>query len=397
VAKEKTVTVVGAGIVGLAIARSFSKRGLAVTVLEKETRVGLHQTGRNSGVIHAGPYYKPGSLKSQLCVSGSNALKLYARDRGIKFSVPGKLIVATDSAHYPRVEEIHKRALENGVKTEVVRAGRIQELEPSCVAEYGLHVKDTGAISYLDVAQNFADEILELGGSIKLNSEVSSIRNVGSKVAISHGSGEELSNLLVNAAGLESDRIANLAGIMPKIKIVPFKGQYFNITPGKSNLVRGMVYPAPNPAMPFLGVHLTKSLDGSLHAGPNAILAMGREAYTRGDVNARDLSEVLLFPGFWRFISSHKEYALKEGFRVASKRVFLAELSKLIEGIELEDLTLAESGIRAQAMTRQGQLVDDFVIERLKNQIHILNAPSPAATACLAIADWIVNSSHSSD
>lgn len=394
---QQSVVVIGAGIVGLAIAREFALRGLRVVVLEKESKVGTHQTGRNSGVIHAGPYYKAGSLKAQLCVSGGRLLKNYAEARGIKFAVPGKLIVATEFKHVTRLSEIHARSQKNGVSTELVQGHRIQEIEPSCVAEYGIHVKETGVIDYSEVARSFCRDVEDLGSSVKLNSPVTSIRNVGSQVAVAHGSGEELSDYLVNAAGLQSDRIALLAGVTPKVKIVPFKGQYFDISASKSDLVRGLVYPAPNPEMPFLGIHVTKSLNGNLHVGPNATLAMGRQAYSNMSLDTRDLSEVMFFPGFWRFVSTNRRYALKEGLRIASKKVFLSELSKLVQGLEIGDLTQSETGIRAQAMTSRGQLVDDFVVERLKNQIHILNAPSPAATACMAIADWVVDKTVEAD
>ena len=393
---QQSVVVIGAGVVGLAIAREFALRGFKVVVLEKESKVGSHQTGRNSGVIHAGPYYKPGSLKAQLCVSGGRLLKNYAMARGIEFTVPGKLIVATESKHVQRLSDIYARSQENGVSTELVQGHRIREIEPSCVAEYGIHVKETGVIDYSEVARSFCRDIQDLGSSIKLNSPVTSIRNVGSQVAVGHGSGEELSEYLVNAAGLQSDRIALLAGVTPQVKIIPFKGQYFDICASKSDLVQGLVYPAPNPDMPFLGIHVTKSLNGKLHAGPNATLAMGRQAYSNRSIDIRDISEVMLFPGFWRFVSANRVFALKEGLRIASKKAFLFELSKLIEGLEIDDLTHSETGIRAQAMTSRGQLVDDFVVERLKNQIHILNAPSPAATACMAIADWVVNNTIAS-
>jgi len=259
-----------------------------------------------------------------------------------------------------------------------------------------VHVKDTGVIDYTAVARSFSQDIQDLGGSIKLNSPFTAVRNVGSKVVVSHATGEEISDYFVNAAGLQSDRVALLSGLEPKVRIIPFKGQYFDIKGSKSELVNGLVYPAPNPEMPFLGIHITKSLNGSLHAGPNAILAMGRQAYSNWKIDTRDLSEVLLFPGFWRFLSTNRSFALKEGLRIASKKAFMFELSKLIHGVEIGDLTPSETGIRAQAMTSTGQLVDDFVVEKSKNQIHILNAPSPAATACMAIADWVVNNSVAS-
>lgn len=385
------VTVVGAGIVGLAVARAFALKGLRVTVLEKEPGIASHQTGRNSGVIHSGPYYKPGSLKAQLCVSGGRALKAYARERGLDHNICGKLIVASKDEHRARVDEIYRRAKVNGVTGEVVSGTRLKELEPNCLANYGLFIEGTGIIDYVQVARNFGKEIEELGGSLKLSSPVTSVLNRQSKVIVEHGTGTEVSDYFVNAAGLHSDHIARLSGINPSVKIVPFKGQYFVLDKRKSGLVRGMVYPAPDPAMPFLGVHITTSIDGALHVGPNAILAMGREGYGNWDVDLRHLSDMMLFPGLWRFLAANRTYALNEGLRIASKRRFVRELGMLIEGVEVDDLTPTASGIRAQAMDANGGLVDDFVIERNGRQIHVLNAPSPAATASMSIADWIVH------
>lgn len=394
VRREMTVTIVGAGIVGLAIAREFATRGFKVTVLEREAILGAHQTGRNSGVIHAGPYYKPGSLKAEMCVSGGRSLKRYARDKGLPLKTLGKLIVATEPSQNVTIDAIHQRAAKNGVDAEIVGRSQIVEQEPACVAEYGLHVKETGVIDYVGVAWSFKKDIENLGGEIKMCSSVFSVRNIGSRVEVSHGAGEEVSDLFVNAGGLQSDRIARLAGLRPSVRIIPFKGQYFDVNAEKSNLVRGMIYPAPNPQMPFLGVHLTKSIDGRLHAGPNAFLAMGRQAYETRELDIRDLADVVMYPAFWRFAFQNYKFALKEGLRAASRGIFVKELSKIVEGVTATDLTPAKAGIRAQAMNKQGQLVDDFVIERNGNQIHILNAPSPAATACLAIAQRIVDAVH---
>lgn len=388
---RETATIVGAGIVGLAVARELALRGLKVTVIEKESAIGSHQTGRNSGVIHAGPYYRPGSLKAELCAVGGRALKVYASERGIETHTSGKLIVATRPEHEARLEEIHRRATQSRVSTELVAGKGITDLEPNCVADKGLFVRETGVINYSEVAECFSQDISAMGGKLVLNSAVSAVRNVGKKVVVLHGAREEISDHFINAAGLQSDRIARLSGLNPKIRIIPFRGQYFEISEHKSEIVRGMIYPAPNPEMPFLGVHVTKSLSGLLHAGPNAILAMGREAYSNFGINFKDLSDALLYPGLWKFLFANRAYAIHEGIRIASKRVFAAELSKLVDGIEVNDLIPSPSGIRAQAMTPGGQLIDDFVLERFGRQTHILNAPSPAATASLAIGDRIAD------
>ena len=388
--KNGHVVVAGAGIVGLAIARAFTLRGFRVTVLEKESGIARHQTARNSGVIHSGPYYKPGSLKAQLCVSGGNSLKAYAREKGLEHAISGKLIVATTDSHAARIDEIHRRATLNGVKTEIVSGTRIREVEPECIANYGLFVAGTGVIDYGQVAESFALEVKTLGGSIELNATVTSVQNRHSSVIIEHTSGIAECDFFVNATGLHADKIARLSGVNPSVRIIPFKGQYFEVDEKKSGLVRSMVYPAPDPSMPFLGVHITRMLDGTLHAGPNAILALGKESYGKWDIDPKHLREVMLFPGFWRFLLANRKYALSEGLRGASKRKFADDLGRLVDGIDTDDLKPAVSGIRAQAMTESGQLADDFVIERNGNQIHILNAPSPAATASMSIAAWIV-------
>lgn len=388
--KQGRVTVAGAGIVGLAVARAFALRDFTVTVIEKESRIASHQTGRNSGVIHSGPYYQPGSLKARLCVEGGNALKAYASEKGIDHIIGGKLIVATNKSHSTRIDEIHRRAALNGVRSEIVSGHQIKDIEPNCVASLGLWVPGTGTIDYGQVARNFADDIKEMGGTVILSSAVRSIDNKHSSVIVEHESGTEEADFFVNAAGVHSDRLAQLSGLRPRVRIIPFKGQYFEVAENLSGVVRGMVYPAPDPAMPFLGVHATRSLGGTLLVGPNAFLAMGRESYSGWGVDPKHLSEVMLFPGFWKFLAAHKGYALNEGLRSSSRRRFANELALLIEGIEAKDLRASYSGIRAQAMNSDGKLVDDFVIERSAKQVHILNAPSPAATASMSIAEWIV-------
>lgn len=386
---KESLTIIGAGILGMAIAVEFARHGYQVTVLEKESRVAYHQTGRNSGVIHAGPYYKPGSLKAKLCASGSRSLIEFASRTGVPFSQTGKLIVATSDSSKSRVNEIFERATANGVDVALVGRSEIQEIEPNCPSYFGLHVRATGIIDYTDVTEALYQELQELGGEVVFGSEVLEIFEAQSTVTARYTGGQVQSSKLINAAGLQSDRIAKLAGLAPKVTIYPFRGEYFDISPNKSHLVRGLIYPAPDPELPFLGVHITKTLSGQLHAGPNAILGLSREGYKRGSFNFRDALEIGGHPGFLKFLLANRKYAAEEMLRIASKERFAAEISKLVTGITSEDLTPAPTGIRAQAMTREGKLVDDFVIQRSGRQVHVLNAPSPAATASLAIAQHI--------
>lgn len=386
---KETLTVIGAGILGMAIALEFSRHGYQVTVLEKESRVACHQTGRNSGVIHAGPYYKPGSLKARLCASGSRSLIEFASRKGVPFRQTGKLIVATSESSKSRVNEIFARATANGVDVALVGKKEIRELEPNCPSDFGLHVRATGIIDYNDVTLALHQELKELGGEVVFGAEVQDIFESKLTVTASHAGGHVESSLLISAAGLQSDRIAKLAGLDPEVTIYPFRGEYFDISPDKSHLVRGLIYPAPDPELPFLGVHVTKTLSGQLHAGPNAILGLSREGYKRGSFSFRDAREIVFHAGFLKFLIENRRYAAQEMLRLASKEIFAAEISKLVSGITAQDLTPAPTGIRAQAMTRQGKLVDDFVIQRKGRQVHVLNAPSPAATASLAIAQHI--------
>lgn len=386
---KKSLTVIGAGIVGMAVAVEFAKQGLSVTVLEKEAGLALHQTGRNSGVIHAGPYYKPNSLKARLCAEGNKSMIEFASRRGLSFLQTGKLIVATSEASKARVDEIYARARSNGVAVSLVGADEIRQIEPNCPAGYGIHVKATGIINYSAVTEALHEELREMGGQVVFGAEVLGISESQSIVSTRHLKGETRSSLLINAAGLQSDRVARLAGLDPEVTIVPFRGEYFDIAPAKSNLVRGLIYPAPDPDMPFLGVHVTKTLTGQLHAGPNAVLGMSREGYKAGSINLRDAFAIGLHPGFMKFLASNRKYAASEMLRIASRERFVREINWLVEGIEAADLTPAPAGIRAQAMTKGGKLIDDFVLQRKGNQMHVLNAPSPAATASLAIARHI--------
>lgn len=386
---SKSITVVGAGIVGLAIGREFAAAGSRVTILEKEADIAWHQTGRNSGVIHAGPYYKPHSLKAKLCVQGNRAMVEFAKDHDLNFKITGKLIVASTDSQIANLHKVYERATANGVKVSMLEPSRIRELEPNCVAAAALHVEETGIISFKEVAAAMARDISLNGGEIVLGSEVCEIRNISNRVLVTHSKGEVSSDILINTAGLQSDRVATLAGLRPKVKIFPFLGQYFDLVQPKQGLINGLIYPAPDPEFPFLGVHLTKTLSGEVHAGPNAVLTMAREGYGSQRVNFRDALETLSHPGLPKFLWRNRKLALDELLRLSSRERFAQSISQLVSGISASDLIVGPSGIRAQAIDRLGNLVDDFVIQREGNQIHVLNAPSPAATASISIARYI--------
>lgn len=387
---KRRVAVVGAGLLGLAVAVEYAKSGFEVTVLEKESQVSMHQSGRNSGVLHAGPYYRPGSLKAKLCVEGRDMLEQFAQEHGVPFQITGKLIVGTGSASRARLEKIHQRAVDNLVDVEMVSRDRLLELEPNCPADFGLHVRKTGIIDYPAVSIALASKLTNLGGRVLLDSSVESISEDSCGTVVTHSKGEVRASVLINAAGLHSDRVARLSGLRPAVKIVPFRGEYSRLTPSKEHLVNGLIYPVPNPDMPFLGVHLTRAISGEVHVGPTASLALSREAYSMKNHRLKDLLEISLDLSTYLFLSKNTQHAVSELRKLVSKQAIAKEASLLAQGIQASDLISGSSGIRAQAMTRAGVLVDDFVIQTQKNQIHILNAPSPAATSCMAIAKHVV-------
>lgn len=385
-----TAIVVGAGIVGLAIALRLSISGLKVVVLEKETGVAQHQTGRNSGVIHAGPYYAPGSLKAQLCVRGNGWMKEFAKEFGIPHITTGKILLATDKAELLRLHAIADRAIHNRVPSRLIGPEEIREKEPFALGIGGLFVETTGIIDYSEVSKRLAKLIVVRGGNIIFGAKVESIEETVSSVAVGHSHGCETAGLLVNAGGLHSDLIARMGGFVPSVQIIPFRGEYFELAPDKKHLVNGLIYPVPDPNLPFLGVHLTKMISGEVHAGPNAVLALAREGYRRGDIRFRELAMTLGFSGFPKLAAKNMATGLSEIHRSLSKKKFASDLSRLVPEITAKDLVRVESGVRAQAVRPDGSLVDDFVFEQRGRQLHVLNAPSPAATACLAIADHIV-------
>jgi L-2-hydroxyglutarate oxidase len=384
--------IIGGGIVGLATAyRLVTTRPDAhVTVLEKESGWGAHQTGHNSGVIHAGVYYKPGSLKATLCKAGSRSMVDFCREYGIAVDVCGKLIVATDPSELPRLHALHERAVANGLPVALLEPEKAREVEPAVACVAALHVESTGIVDFGQVCDRLAALVADAGGELRPGTRVESISRNGREVIVGTVGGEVRADVLINCAGLHADRIARLAGIRPPARIVPFRGEYYELVPQRRDLVRGLIYPVPDPQFPFLGVHLTRMIDGSVHAGPNAVLALAREGYRWRTVRARDTFEALTYPGLLRLGRRHWRYGLGEVRRSLSKRRFAESLARLVPELTADDIVPAGSGVRAQAVAPSGELVDDFLIVTEHRQVHVLNAPSPAATSSLEIAKHIV-------
>jgi L-2-hydroxyglutarate oxidase len=379
------ITVVGGGILGLAVGAEFTDRGHEVVVLEKEFRWAAHQTGHNSNVVHAGLYYPPGSRKARMSVAGNASMVAFAREHDVPVDVCGKLVVATKSAQLPALRLLAERAVANGVPARMISAAEAREYEPnvSCVA--ALRVESTAIIDYPAVCAALVRS-LDGRADLRLGVEVVGIR--GSSV---HTDAEVVAgDLVINCAGLHADRVAALAGVRSAARIVPFRGEYLRLRPGARDLVRGLIYPVPDASLPFLGVHLTRMLDGSVHAGPNAVLALRREGYRWMDVSARDLAEMARFPGLWRLAGKYWRTGADEVLRSLSRKRFAASLAELVPGITDADVEPEGAGVRAQAMLRDGTLVQDFLIETAPGQVHVLNAPSPAATCAFEIARHIV-------
>ncbi len=388
--KTYDVVVVGAGIVGLATARALLEKrpALRLAVLDKESKPGLHQTGHNSGVLHSGIYYVPGSLKARLCTSGKEALERYAEDRGIPFVRCGKLIVALDDSELRRLEELERRAGANGVGgLRVLDAEELREIEPNATGLRALHAPGTGIIDYGAVTTAYADDVLASGGDLLTSRPVERFEQGARSVRIVTEGESIEARAVVACAGLQSDRIARLAGERPPVRIVPFRGDYYTLGTRTQELVRGLLYPVPDPAFPFLGVHFTKRLDGSVIAGPNAVLALARERYRRAALNLRDAASAIAYAGSWRFASRHLRVAAGELWRDLSKAAFVRDMQRYVPAVLADDVVFGPTGIRAQALGRDGRLVDDFLIVGSQRMMHVLNAPSPAATASLAIGN----------
>ncbi|MCE2787540.1 MAG: L-2-hydroxyglutarate oxidase [Sphingobacteriales bacterium] len=391
---QNDVVIIGGGIVGLASAWNILKQnpGLKVAILEKEAQLAAHQTGHNSGVIHSGIYYKPGSLKAQNCIGGYHMLLDFCREHGIMFDLCGKLIVATDAWELPLLDNLYKRGLENRLdKISMVEQERLKEFEPHMRGIRAIHVPYTGIIDYTDVSLKLAELIEQMGGRIYTSQQAKDIRVKTDGVEVVTDYGVHSAKLMVNCAGLYCDKIAEMAGEKPDTRIIPFRGEYFMLKPEKRGLVRNLIYPVPDPNFPFLGVHFTRMIDGGIEAGPNAVFAFKREGYEKADVDLVELFESLTWPGFQKVATKFWKTGMGEFYRSFSKTAFTKALQKFIPEVQEDDLVPAEAGVRAQACDRTGGLLDDFKIIENNRAIHILNAPSPAATSSLSIGQTIAS------
>lgn len=380
--------IIGGGIVGLATGYHLLKKNpsLKIAILEKENEVSQHQTGHNSGVIHSGIYYKPQSSKAINCIKGYHMLIDFAKQNHIPFELCGKIIVATDPKELPALENIYKRGIENGLNGIVkINEKQIKEYEPHCNGIQGIFVPQTGIINYKTVSEKYAEKFKEMNGEILLNQKVIDIKVSSKEINVITENLEYISLNVINCAGLFSDKIAALNEENLDVRIIPFRGEYYSIKPEKQYLVKNLIYPVPDPNFPFLGVHFTRMIDGGIEAGPNAVFAFGKEAYKNTDINFNELFESLAWPGFRKVALKYWKTGLGEFYRSYSKSAFTKALQRLIPEIQKNDLYNGGSGIRAQACSRDGQLLDDFSIVNKGNIIHVLNAPSPAATSSLSI------------
>jgi L-2-hydroxyglutarate oxidase len=387
------VAIVGGGIVGLATARSLALRGRRVVVLEREARTGEHQTSHNSGVVHAGIYYAPGSLRARLCVEGAARLYEYCAGKGIRAERCGKLVIAARPADLPRLDELERRASANGVPGVArLAADEITAVEPAATGLAALHSPNTGMVDYAEVARAYAADVVAAGGEIRSGIDVRALRDAGGEVEVLGPAGAILrAARAVGCAGGWADRLAAASGVRPDVRLVPFRGAYLRLTPERSGLVRGQIYPVPDPALPFLGVHLSRTVGGEVLIGPTAMLAGARDAYRLARVRRADLGATLRWPGTWRLIRRFWRTGAHELATAASPRVLAREAARYVPEISAADVRPGPAGVRAQALGRDGSLVDDFLIARSGRVLHVLNAPSPAATASLAIGDLVAD------
>ena len=387
------VIVIGGGVVGLSVAREATRRfpRMRAVVLEKEAQVGAHQSGHNSGVIHSGVYYKPGSIKARTCVEGAAAMVEFCREHGVAFDICGKIIVATSQDEIQRLEDLQERGRANGVGgLKMLGPEELREIEPHATGVAALQVASTGVTDYGKVCEKYAELIREQGGEVRTSTKVTGVRRSEGETILETTGGEFRAESVINCAGLFSDRISRLAGETPEVQIIPFRGEYYDLIPERAELVRALIYPVPDPRFPFLGVHFTRRIHGKVDAGPNAVFAFKREGYRAGDFSLRDTLESLSFPGFWRIAAKHWRSGKDEMHRAVSKASFVAGLQRLVPDIRGEDLVPGGSGVRAQAITRGGALVDDFQFTQSKHMLHLYNVPSPAATASIAIGRAVV-------
>jgi len=392
-ASVRDVAVIGGGIVGLSVALHLVERfGVSVVVLETEKDVAQHQTGHNSGVIHSGLYYRPGSYRARNCAEGRELMYRFCEDHGIAHERCGKVVVAIDERELPNLDELERKGHANGlVGMQRIGPEEIREREPHVAGIAGLWIPHTGIVDYKQVARKYAELARNLGAEIRLDAQVVQVRRDGPELALETKAGPFRVRHLVNCGGLQSDRVARMCGVDPGVQIVPFRGEYYEIVPERRHLVKGLIYPVPDPAFPFLGVHFTKTVHGDREAGPNAVLALSRQGYSWSCISLRDIFQMLGYRGFWAMAAKNWRMGFGEMHRSLSKKAFHKALSRLMPELRMEDIRPFGSGVRAQALDRDGKLVDDFRFVEADRMIHVLNAPSPAATASLAIGRTIAD------
>jgi len=391
---QPSTVIIGGGIIGLAAGLELTNRfpRLSLTIIEKESSLASHQTGHNSGVMHSGIYYKPGSLKARLCVEGMDALLRFCQENGVPYKICGKVIVAVTEEEIPRLEELFRRGRGNGLAgLRMLRAEEIREIEPHAAGIRGIQVPGTGIVDYAKVSEKYAEIIAARGGTLQLSNEVVGLRRYGELTILETTQGPIEARLVINCAGLQSDRVSRMAKAKLDLRIVPFRGEYYHVVPEKQHYVKGLIYPVPDPRFPFLGVHFTKRIGGGVEAGPNAVLALKREGYARTAFLARDVLEYLTFPGFWIMAAKHWQMSVGEYHRSWSKAAFMRALQRLVPELNSDDLVPGGSGVRAQALGTDGKLIDDFHFVYTEGTLHVCNVPSPAATASLAIGKYIVD------
>jgi L-2-hydroxyglutarate oxidase len=387
--------IIGGGIVGLATALAVGGKHpkARILVLEKEQDLAQHQSGRNSGVIHSGIYYKPGSLKARFAREGNRSMIEFCREHGVKHEVCGKVIVAGKTSELPLLDSLFQRGLDHGLAVARLAPKQVQEIEPHVRCVAGIKVPSTGIVNYREVSAKYVELIKSNGGTVQTGTRVERLREVNGSQVIETSHGEFEAGFIINCAGLFSDRVACFGGLNPGAKIVPFRGEYYELVPERRHLVKSLVYPVPNPNFPFLGVHFTRMIDDSVRAGPNAVLAFRREGYRKTDINCADLFETLTFPGFWKLARKYYRDGIMEMRRSFSKAAFVRSLQRLIPELQMSDVVPTLAGVRAQAVRPDGDMVDDFLIIKGRNSVHVCNAPSPAATASLeigrAVADHV--------
>jgi L-2-hydroxyglutarate oxidase len=383
--------IIGGGIVGLSTALALGQRyrEANILVLEKESSWAYHQTGNNSGVIHSGIYYKPGSFKAKFCREGNRSMVAFCQEHDIDYEICGKVIVATEPEELPLLDNLYQRGLENQIEIARISGEEVREIEPHVRCLAGIRVYSTGIVDYKQVCQKYVELIAAQGGQLRLNTKVKKIVESDRASVLETNQGNFTTRFVINCAGLHSDHVAHLGHVDPQAKIVPFRGEYYELIPEKRYFVKSLIYPVPNPNFPFLGVHFTRMIDGSVHAGPNAVLSLKREGYKKTDFDWRDFIETMTYPGFWKLAAKHTEEGIQEIIRSLSKAAFVRSLQRLIPEVQADDLVPTHAGVRAQALMNDGKLVDDFLIIEGHNAMHVCNAPSPAATSSLEIGKAI--------